>query len=258
MIINNFQALEQFEIIGLFSLRIFDTDFFCTFTNFNIELFLSIVILVGFITIFSQTSLIFLATNFSIILEKLLNFIFGILFSQSGRNGIVYFPIILSTFLLILVNNLIGLVPYNFCVTSQIFVTFTLSTCVFVAMIIISIGHQGLDFVWFFVPKNVPKPLLPFIVAIEVVSYISRVFSLAIRLFANMVAGHALLHIISGAVVLGFKKISLIHISLTVLILFPLAILFAIICLEFGVAFLQAYVFVVLFCIYINDCYNHH
>jgi len=125
-------------------------------------------------------------------------------------------------------------------------------------MVIFSIIIQGKEFIWFFVPKNVPAALLPFLVIIEIVSYISRVFSLAIRLFANMVAGHALLHIISGSVLVVIKKISSFSVFLSFISLFPIFILLSIILLEFGVAFLQAYVFIVLFSIYLNDCYGHH
>lgn len=256
MALNN-QALEQFETISLYSI-IINKKFLITATNFNVELLVNILILVLFTTVLSYSKKLFVNNNIFLVTNMVYRFVYSVLVAQTAKKGNIYFPVVLTIFVFILVNNFNGLMPKNFCTTSQIFVTFTLSMSVFIGAVIISIIVQKEKFIWFFVPKNVPNALLPFIVCIEVVSYVSRVFSLAIRLFANMVAGHALLHIIGGAVVVGLKKLGSIHLFLPILMLFPLCILLAIIILEFGVSFLQAYVFIVLFSIYINDCYGHH
>jgi len=113
---------------------------------------------------------------------------------------------------------------------------------------------NGKGFLSLFIPKNVPDILLPFLVIIEIISYISRTFSLAIRLFANMVAGHALLHILINSVTSNIKLITNIYVLPFVII--PVALLIAIILLELGIAFLQAYVFIVLFSIYLNDAFK--
>jgi len=252
------QALEQFELFSLNFYKIIPFgNYFLIFTNLNLQILFNLGILVIFF-LFSLNKNVFFNSNLFTLFDTFFKFIFNVLFSQTGKKGIKYFPVINTMFFFILINNLFGLVPNNFCVTSQIFITFTLSFCVFSSMVIFSIIIQGKEFIWFFVPKNVPAALLPFLVIIEIVSYISRVFSLAIRLFANMVAGHALLHIISGSVLVVIKKISSFSVFLSFISLFPIFILLSIILLEFGVAFLQAYVFIVLFSIYLNDCYGHH
>lgn len=146
---------------------------------------------------------------------------------------------------------MIGLIPFNFCYTSQILVTFTISFSVFIGIIIVGFRKQGLRFLQLFVPQNVPNFLLPFLVVIEVISYISRTFSLAIRLFANMVAGHALLHILEDACLKGIQELN--SAFLGPLLIVPIAFICIIIVLELGIAFLQTYVFTILFCIYLND-----
>ena len=144
-----------------------------------------------------------------------------------------------------------GLVPLSFCVTSQFIVTFLLSFSVFIGLTLYGFLIQGFKFLNIFVPKNVPVVLLPFLVLIEVISYISRTFSLSIRLFANMVAGHALLHILISAFVLAVKSFDMVFFIF--LMILPFMIIFSIVLLETGIAFLQAYVFVVLISIYMVD-----
>jgi ATP synthase subunit 6 len=250
------QALEQFELSILYSIKWVGLDYYFFITNLNLIIFFEILFIFVIFVIVMKTSDVFFLTSFFILGKQICNFIFGIVLGQIGRRGLFYFPIILNFFIIILFSNIIGLIPYNFCITSQIFITFTFSFSVFFSMFILSVIYQKLDFIWFFVPKNVPIALIPFLVCIEVISYISRVFSLSIRLFANMVAGHALLHVISGSIVFGFKKIVSINVILSIIVIIPLFILVAIIGLEIGIAFLQAYVFAVLSSIYLNDMYG--
>ena len=254
----SYQALEQFEIYPISVIRAVvsegSVELMGIITNFSDTLFL--VFLTSLVLLFWFSSHYFFYGYYGISMFKMYEFIGGILMNQVGRRGEKYFPILFVLFFFILMCNLVGLIPINFCITSHIFVTFSLSISMFVGIVILSIQHQGKDFLWFFVPKNVPQVLIPFLTFIEVVSYISRLFSLAIRLFANMVAGHALLHIIGGSLAGGSKMLSNVHIAVGLLIIIPFFIFVAIVGLEMGIAFLQAYVFVVLVTIYLNECYG--
>lgn len=181
--------------------------------------------------------------------ESFYKFIFNIMDNQIGREYQSFFPVLYFLFGYILFSNLVGLLPFNFTVTSQLLVTFNLSFSVFIGITLIGLIKHKFDFILLFVPKNVPTFLLDFLFLIEVVSYISRVFSLAIRLFANMLSGHALIFILSGFVVNCYKNFGLVF-DLRFLII----VVIALICfLEIGICFLQAYVFVILVAIYYND-----
>ena len=252
-----YQALEQFEVYNLSVVVLFQ-KYNIFITGLNITVVLEILVILFCFFFLFRTNCVVFFNNFFIYVKLLYCFVLNIIINQTGGKGELYFPSILTMFFLILFGNLIGLIPNNFCITSQIFVTFLLSFSVFIGVIILSIRHQKLKFLLFFVPRNVPTVLVPFLTCIEIVSYISRVFSLSIRLFANMVAGHALLHIISGSVVFGLKKLFLLHVLLSLLVVFPLFILVAIVGLEIGIAFLQAYVFIVLCSIYLNDIWAIH
>jgi ATP synthase subunit 6 len=175
------------------------------------------------------------------------------LFSQHVNNfhSLYYFPAVSTIFITILFSNLLGLMPYNFTITSHIFTTLTLSLTMFIGTILVSLYYNKLNYFKFFVPKGIDnKQLTYFIVFIEVASYIIRPFSLAIRLFANMLAGHTLLYILNTFLVYVTSK------KIFALFLFPMLIIFMVFMLEFAIAFIQAYVFTTLLVIYINDIYN--
>jgi F-type H+-transporting ATPase subunit a len=166
----------------------------------------------------------------------------------AGKDARPYFPFILSLFLFVLVSNMIGMIPYSFTVTSHIIVTFALALFVFVGVTIIGFAKHGLSYLKLFVPSGVPAILLPLIVIIEIISYLSRPISLSVRLFANMMAGHTMLKVFGGFVVsLGILGGWL-----------PLGFSIALTGLEILVAFLQAYVFAILTCIYLNDALHLH
>ena len=167
---------------------------------------------------------------------------------------VLYFPLIFVIFIFILTCNLLGMIPYSFTVTSHIIVTFFLSLSIFIGVTIIGFAHHGIHFFSFFLPAGAPVVLGPFLVVIELISYISRAFSLAIRLFANMMSGHSLLKILAG---FAWTMLSVGGIFY-VIHLVPLIIVFIITGLEIGIAMLQAYVFTVLTCIYLNDSINLH
>jgi F-type H+-transporting ATPase subunit a len=164
-----------------------------------------------------------------------------------GHGGERYFPFVFTLFMFILFGNFLGMIPYSFTFTSHIIVTFAMAAVVFVGVTIIGIARHGLHFLSLFAPAGVPLWLLPLLVPIEMISYFIRPFTLSIRLFANMVAGHAMLAIFAGFVI-----------SLGIFGVLPLAVTSALILLELLVAGLQAYVFAVLTCLYLRDAIHLH
>lgn len=168
-----------------------------------------------------------------------------------GSEGQRYFPFVFTLFMFVLLGNLLGLVPYSFTFTSHIIVTFGLAFVIFIGVTCIGIARHGFHFLTFFVPHGVPKVLLLLLVPIEVLSYFIRPFTLAIRLFANMMAGHTML-VIFASFVAPLGAYYLIPGLLPVLI--DVALMF----LELLVALLQAYVFAILTCLYLNDAIHLH
>jgi len=174
--------------------------------------------------------------------------------NNAGEEGMKYFPLIFTLFMFVLFCNLFGLLPYSFTPTSHIIVTFALAALVFLTVIIVGLLRHGLHFFSLFVPSGVPGWLLPLIVVIEVISFLSRPISLSVRLFANMLAGHTMLKVFAGFVV-SLGAAGGIMSAGTIL---PLLGIVAVTALEFLVAFLQAYVFAVLTSIYLNDAIHLH
>jgi F-type H+-transporting ATPase subunit a len=175
-------------------------------------------------------------------------FIANMIRDNVGPEGRKYFPFMFTLFMFILFANMVGMVPYTFTVTSHIIVTFALAVVVFVGVTAIGFARHGIGFVKFFVPAGVPMFLLPLLVVIEVLSYLTRPISLSVRLFANMMAGHTMLKVFASFVI-----------SLGVLGGWaPLVFIIALTGLEVGIAFLQAYVFTILSCIYLNDAVHMH
>ncbi len=179
--------------------------------------------------------------------EMLYDFVAKMVDDNVGEEGRQYFPFLFTLFMFILFGNLLGMVPYSFTYTSHIVVTFALAATVFVGVTLIGIARHGFRFLGLFVPHGVPAPLLILLVPIELLSYCIRPFTLSIRLFANMVAGHTMLVIFAGFV--G---------SLGVFFFAPIAMDAALVLLEFLVAVLQAYVFTILSCLYLRDAIHLH
>ncbi len=169
--------------------------------------------------------------------------------STAGHEGMKFFPFVFSLFMFILVANVIGLVPYTFTVTSHIIITACLALMVFVTVLVYGFWSHGLHFFKLFVPSGIPVYILPLIVFIEVLSFLSRPISHSVRLFANMLAGHITLKVFASFVTLlgGFGIAGWLGAVL------PLGLVVALTALELLVAFLQAYVFAILTCIYLND-----
>jgi len=175
-------------------------------------------------------------------------FVARMISDTAGANAKPFFPFIFTLFMFVLFCNMIGMLPYSFTVTSHIIVTFVLAAAVFVGVTVIGFIKHGIKYLELFVPKGVPIALLPLIIIIEIISYLSRPVSLSVRLFANMMAGHTMLKVFGGFVIsLGLLGGWL-----------PLSFSVALTGLEILVAFLQAYVFAILTCIYLNDALNLH
>ena len=174
--------------------------------------------------------------------------------STAGKEGMKFFPLVFTLFMFILVANIIGLIPYTFTVTSHIIITAALALLVFLTVLVYGFYKNGLGFFRLFVPHGIPIYILPLIVFIEVLSFLSRPISHSVRLFANMLAGHITLKVFASFVTLlgGLGIFGIFGATL------PLALVVALTALELLVAFLQAYVFAILTCIYLNDALNMH
>ncbi|MFD2678745.1 F0F1 ATP synthase subunit A [Camelimonas lactis] len=189
------------------------------------------------------------------IVESLYEFVATTVRNSAGTEGMKFFPFVFSLFMFVLVLNMLGMLPYGFTVTSHIIVTFCLAALVIGTVIIYGFYRHGFGFLRLFVPSGVPGWLLPLLVAVEIVSFVSRPISLSVRLFANMLAGHIALKIFAGFVVTLLTAG-----AWAVLSPLPLALAIALTALEFLVAALQAYVFATLTTIYLNDALHpgHH
>jgi len=192
----------------------------------------------------------FLPGRWQFILESIYFFILNLFRNQvSNLLALKYFPIIFFLFNFILASNFLGLLPYGFTITSHIVFTLTIALSIFVGITVINVVNNQFDFLKLFIPTGVPMLLLPFLIIIEFVSYLIRPFSLAVRLFANMLAGHTLLNIMASFVFNCFK-------SFPVFAFFPLLFVVFVVVLEFCIAAVQAYIFTVLIVIYTSDIYN--
>ena len=187
-------------------------------------------------------------SKIQLVAEISYSFVARMISDTAGANAKPFFPFIFTLFMFVLFCNMIGMLPYSFTVTSHIIVTFVLAAAVFVGVTVIGFIKHGIKYLELFVPKGVPIALLPLIIIIEIISYLSRPVSLSVRLFANMMAGHTMLKVFGGFVIsLGLLGGWL-----------PLSFSVALTGLEILVAFLQAYVFAILTCIYLNDALNLH
>ena len=236
--------LEQFEIQTLVPIRLGNLD--VSFTNSSAFMVLAVAA-VAILMILAVRPRASIPGRWQILAELSYEFIARLVSDNIGKDGKPYFSFIFTIFMFVLFGNFLGMLPYSFTFTSHIAVTLSMALVIFVLVTIIAFLKHGTRFFSFFLPAGVPIFLAPLMIVIEVISYFTRPFSLSIRLFANMMAGHTLLKVVGGFVfplgILGF---------------IPLAGLVAITGLEFLIAFLQAYIFTILTCIYINDAINLH
>ena len=236
--------IHQFEIKELIPLELFETNI--SFTNSSLFMSLAIisVILLLLVSIKNQS---LIPSRLQSISEIFYEFIANMISDNIGEKGHKFFPLIFTLFAFILFGNLLGMLPYTFTFTSHIIVTFVLAIFIFLFVTLLGIFIHGFKFFGLFVPKGVPMLMLPLMIPIEIISYLSRPISLSVRLFANMMAGHTMLKIFAGFVF-----------SLGIFGIAPLIVDVALTALEVLIAILQAYVFTILTCIYLNESINLH
>ena len=236
--------LEQFKIEHIVPLHIGRLD--VSFTN-SALLMTIVVILVTALTVLSTRRAALVPGRWQSIAEMSYEFVADMVDTNAGHGARAFFPFVFTLFMFILFSNLLGLVPYSFTVTSHIIVTFALAAVVFIGVTTVGFVKHGAHFLRLFVPEGVPFVLLLLLVPIELLSYFIRPFTLSIRLFANMLAGHTMLAIFGGFAA-----------SVGLLAIFPVAINVAMVALELLVAVLQAYVFAILTCLYLRDALHLH
>jgi len=245
--------IEQFHIEPLWTFDIAGVD--ASFTN------ASLAMVAGFLVVFfffrwALKPAAMVPSRQQVVAEGAYGFIHSMVRDTTGEEGVkAFFPLVFTLFLFIFMSNMLGMFPglfgihHIFAPTSQIIITATMALIVFATVIIVGFAKNGLKFFKVFAPSGVPIVILPFIVIIEIISFFSRPLSHAIRLWANIFAGHLLLKVIAGFVPMMVAG----GLFIGVLSIVPLGLVVAIYALEFLVAFLQAYVFAMLTCVYLND-----
>jgi len=256
LIFSSLSPLEQFEILPLFSICLGVLDFSITNeTVILVIIFFLLSVLLDSSAKQSDSTPFLVPHRWQVILETIYKMILSLAVDNIDlKRGQLFFPLVFSIFCFIVCLNIIGLIPYSFTLTSHLIVTFALALCIFLGITIVCIRIHGLEFFSLFLPSGTSVVLALLLVPIELISYIFKPISLAIRLFANMMAGHTLLKVIAGFAwsLMGCSGILfLIHYV-------PLLILIPLFGLELGVALIQAFVFCILICIYINDAVNLH
>ena len=237
--------LDQFEINPLVNFEVGGCNL--AFTNSSVSMVITVLFITLFLTLTVNPRSI-VPSRMQLISELCYNFIAQLLNDTVGDQGKRYFTFVFSIFMFVLIGNMVGMIPYQFTFTSHIIVTFALATVVFIGVTILGFVNHGIRFFTFFYIPGVPFYMHPLLIPIEVISYLSRPISLSVRLFANMLAGHTLLKVFAGFVVsMPFFTGVL-----------PLTFIVALTGLEILIAFLQAYVFAILTCLYINDAYHLH
>jgi len=216
-----------------------------SFTNASLFMIISALTIISVFFVGTRRKAI-IPTKIQLLTELSYTLVSKMISDTAGSKAKPYFPFVFSLFMFVLFCNMLGMLPYSFTVTSHIIVTFALAAVIFVGVTIIGFVNHGAGYLKLFIPSGVPLFLLPLIVIIEIISYLSRPVSLSVRLFANMLAGHTMLKVFGGFVIsLGIIGGWL-----------PLSFTVALTGLEMLIAFLQAYVFAILTCIYLNDALN--
>ena len=237
--------LHQFAISPLFNINVGGLDL--SFTNSALAVVVTVLLICSFFVAgLKKTTLV--PNRLQAMVEISYNLIAGLIHENVGTAGIKYFPFVFSIFFFVLFGNLLGMVPYMFTFTSHIIVTFALAMVVFIFVTVLGICLHGFHFFSLFMPKGVSPLLAPILVPVEVISYFSRPISLAVRLFANMMAGHTMMKVFAGFVVMlgaigGIAPI-MVNVILTAF--------------EIVVAILQAYIFTILTCVYLHDAVHLH
>jgi F-type H+-transporting ATPase subunit a len=239
-----FNPLEQFVVQPIIPLHIGGID--VSYTNSALVMTVAVV-LVTALLVLSTRAASAVPTRWQSIAELCYELVANMIEENVGTAGMQYFPFIFTLFMFVLAGNLIGMVPYSFTFTSHIIVTFAMAAVIFIGVTAIGFARHGVHFFKLFAPEGVPWPILLLLVPIELISYLIRPFTLSIRLFANMLAGHAILVVFASFIA-----------ALGILGIAPLAMDVGFMLLEFLVAGLQAYIFTILTCLYLNDAIHLH
>ena len=236
--------LAQFEIKTLIPLQVGDIN--VSITNSSVFM-IATVLAISLFLVMGMRSSALVPGRWQSMVELSYIFIANLIKDTVGSEGRPYFPFIFTVFMFVLFGNLFGMLPYTFTFTSHIVVTFTMALFVFLGVTLIAIAKHKIRFFTFFMPPGVPMYMAPILIPIEIISYLSRPISLSVRLFANMLAGHTLMKVFAGFIfALGVFGIA------------PWAFIVALTGLEIVIAFLQAYVFTILTCLYLNDALHLH
>jgi len=247
---HQFQIVSAWEFLGITPkctggsaqcLRAF------TFTNSALFMMIAVVLVSSFM-LYSSRGRSLVPDRLQSLAELAYEFVAQMVRENTGKEGMQFFPFIFSVFIFILALNMLGMMPYAFTSTSHIIVTFAMALMVFITVTLVGFYKHGYGFLKLFVPSGAPVALLPLLVVIEAISYLIRPISLSVRLFANMMAGHMMLKVFAFFVI-GLGAVGGWA---------PLLFMVAFTGLEFLVAFLQAFVFAVLTCIYLNDALHMH
>lgn len=246
--------LEQFTVSTLLPIQFAAIDL--SITNSAVYCLITLGLIYGIWSLILLNGGLVVPSKYQISAETLYTFITNLVREQLGQDKVTqYISIVFTVFLYILTSNLLGLIPFSFATTAQLVVAFGLSFSLFIGVTLIGILRHKLHFLSFFLPSGAPIQLAPLLVVIELISYLFRPISLGVRLFANITAGHSLLAIIAG---FSWTMIATNTILWSVVATVPAIVILAIFGLELAVGFLQAYVFAVLFCIYLKDAIELH
>jgi F-type H+-transporting ATPase subunit a len=243
--------VEQFTIKTLMHIELFGYD--VSFSNSALFMMLTVILSVAYLT-YAMRNRAMVPGRLQASAEMLYEFVSEMVRSNVGSEGRPYFPFIFTLFIFLLFGNMLGLIPYSYTFTSQIVVTFVLAAFIFVGVTLVALIKHGMHFFSFFVPPGAPKVLIPFLIIIEVISYFVRPVSLSVRLFANMLAGHTMLKVFAGLAVM-ITGAGGVAVAGSIL---PFLALIGLTGLEVLVAGLQAYVFTILTCMYLNDALHLH
>lgn len=239
------EPMHQFEINRIVELKLFGTDI--SFTNASLWMLIALAV-ISFITVYGSARRSMVPGRLQSLAEMSYEFVANTLTGVTGKEGLQFFPFVFSLFMFVFAANLLGMIPGSFTVTSQIIVTAAFALLVISTVVVAGVAKHGSHFFGLFVPSGVPIPILLLMVPIEIISFLSRPVSLSLRLFGNMLAGHIVLKAFGGLTVMLLGAG-----AWAVLSPLPLLMAVAVTALEFLVAFLQAYVFTILTCVYLND-----
>jgi F-type H+-transporting ATPase subunit a len=237
--------IHQFDLHRIVPIQIGGWDL--SFTNSALFMLLAVIVTTLFFALATRSRAL-VPGRMQSVAEITYDFVAGMLRDSAGNEGLRFFPFVFALFIFVFVTNMLGMIPGAFTVTSHIAVTAALAGLVFLMVLVVGFARNGLSFLRLFVPSGVPIYILPLVTLIEVISFLSRPISHSVRLFANMLAGHITLKVFGGFVVMLLGAG-----SFAALAPLPFLMAVAITALEFLVAFLQAYVFAVLTCMYLND-----